>query len=267
MAENESKTPVPAAAPSKSDAAAHPKSMHAKPETPKPAVARRVASPLEEWVEKYFAQPQADSTPRKFAGTVEVTEYVPQIRLVAQRRRRARVGKLWTAVGLTLVGAGTLWVLAERWPFTGLEWLGALLAGGASLFGVARIVRPPLDRLVVDALINRIQRWDTRGRMEMINFVGCDYIELGERRGLRGFSYTVSVEPKLGDTVRLARSQPMERTAALLNTLELVRGLYSITRLPVRLRPARLAFGARLSLPEIAAAAPAPAPAKEDASG
>lgn len=272
------KAPVPAVAKPAATVQAKPAQGKPEAETPaekrpsaalgasgagKPAVPKHVPSPVEVWIEKYLAQAKPDSSPRNFAGTLQVIEYVPQIRLEARRRRRVFAGSLVAALVVTLAGAAGLWFHRPRWPFSTLEWGTTALALGLTLFGLYRVVRPPHVRLIVDALINRIQLWDTRGRLKMINFVGCDYLELDERRGLRGFSYGVAVEPKLGATVRLARSRPAGRTEALQNTLDLVRALVSITHLPVRLRLSRLALGAGFALPEIAPA-PDPAPAKEE---
>lgn len=236
--------------------------VHA-PAAAKPTRPKRVASPEDEWIAGYLAQAKADSNPRNFVGTIQVTEYVPHIRVAASSSRPAWIGKLWQALAVTLAGAVGLWLHRQRWPFSALEWLTMAAALGVMLFGLYRAVRPPLARLIADALINRIQLWDSHGRMRMINFVGCDYIELRERRSLRGFAHGIAVEPKLGATVWLARSRAGGRTEALLNTLELVRALVSITHLPVRLRPSRFTLGARLALPELAPT-PTPAPPKPE---
>ena len=222
-----------------------------KKEEPKPPAAPR--SPVEQWLDAYLPATLAGQQPKNFRGTMAVKEFIPQIRLVLERQRPLWLGAAWQAAGAILagaLGAGLAWTRLAPGPLRG----GAAAAAALLfLFGLARLVRPPLMGLRLDSMVTRLTLTTARGAATEMSFAACDYLELDEQRWGPGFRYRVRLEPRWGGTLSIAVTETGARTTALLNAVELVRPLAQILRIPVRVRVSRLALGAPLELPPVPA--------------
>lgn len=268
MAEQEASAPVqpgtaaekahqPAAEKPHSPAPGHKEKADKKPAAPE-------RTPVEQWVEAYLARTMGDRQPKKFVGTMEVTEFIPQIRLVMKRTQPPLLGSLPQALAGVLIGLSGG---AATWNWLGP---GVLRAVGLALFSLVfafslyRLLRPPTARWQVDSLINRVQWWTTRGAAREIALAACQSIDLLEGRALGGFRYRIVIEPRWGSSIAVAATATGARPYVLLNALELVSALVNILRLPVRVRLARLA-GSALDLPPLPPAKEMPGVTAEDA--
>ena len=234
---------------------------HKKKADKKPAPPAR--NPAEQWVDAYLLATLGELQPKKFVGSMEVTEFIPQIRLALRRKQPPLLGSLGRALVGVLLGLGGG---AATWKGLGPgvpRTVGLALFALAFGFSVYRLLRPPMARWQVDTMTNRVQWWMTRGAAREIALAGCQSIDLLERRGLGGFRYRMVVEPRWGSTIAVASTASGARAQALLNALELVRAMVNVLRLPVRVRLSRLA-GTKLELPPLPQAEPVAAVAGED---
>lgn len=252
--------PPPAAA-KPARAASGPAEKVRKPEPGKPPVTHGKEAgeklppgpernPVERWLDAYLGATAGDVQPKKFKGSMRVTEAIPQIRLVLECRQPPLLGSRWRALAglvLGLVGGAVVW--------NGLEpsipgAVGLALFATVCGFSVYRLLRPAVARVRMDSMVNRLQ-WETGHGAREITFVGCDSIRLQERRVAGGFRYRVVVEPRWGRTIPIATTAAAGRTEALLNAVELVRGMVQIMHLPVRVRVSRLAVKAAWEPPPV----------------
>lgn len=236
--------------------------VHKEKADKKPAPPER--TPVEQWVDAYLARTMGDRQPKKFVGTMEVTEFISQIRLVLTRKQPPLLGSLLQALAGVLLGLGGG---AATWNWLGPGVPRAVGLGVFSLvfaFSLYRLLRPPTARWQVDSLINRVQWWTTRGAAREIALAACQSIYLLEGRALGGFRYRIVIEPRWGSSIAAAATATGARLQALLNALELMSALVNILRLPVRVRLARLA-GSALELPPLPPAKEMPGVTAEDA--
>ncbi len=216
-------------------------SAHKKEEPKRPPPER---NPVEQWLDAYLEATMGAASARRFEGTMEVTDYIPQIRVKLERKQPPLLGSPGMALAgvlLGLIGGLSSWYWLP--PGSVARAVGLLIFALLVGFTVARLLWPPVMRLQMDALLNRLQWWNIRGGMKEITFLGCRWIDLVEQRLPGGVRYRISVEPRWGPTIPIAATRPGQRQEALLNAVELLRSMVKVTHLPVRVRVSRLAGG------------------------